>query len=94
MQWTVGLSEKPMLKGVAKEDFMMEKERKKEYGRRTKERSEINWKEKSLHGEFPKSVVDFADCVLWQWLRSGYVKKNTEAIIVAAQDQTLRTNWI
>ena len=49
---------------------------------------------KSLHGKFPKSIADFADSVLWQQLRSGYVKKNTEAVIKAAQDQALRTNWI
>ena len=49
---------------------------------------------KSLHGKFPKSIADFADSVLWQQLRSGYVKKNTEAVIKAAQDQPLRTNWI
>ena len=59
-----------------------------------KKRNETNWKEKSLNGKFPKSIVDFADSVSWQWLRSGYVKKNAEAIITAAQDQTLRTNWI
>ena len=28
-------------------------------------------KKKSLHGKFPKSIVDFADSVLWQCLRSG-----------------------
>ena len=82
-------SEEPMLKEVVKENFMIEKEGKKEYDRRTKERNETNWKEKSLHGKFPKAIVDF---VSWQWLRSGYVKKNTEAIITAAQVQTLRTN--
>ena len=31
---------------------------------------------------------------MWQWSRSRYVKKNTEAIIIAAQDEALRTNWI
>ena len=44
------------------------------YDRRTKERNEINWKEKRLHGKFPKWVVDFVDSVSSQWLRSGYVK--------------------
>ena len=58
-----------MLKEAVKEDFIMEKEGKKEYGIRTKKRNETNWKEKSLHGKFPKSIADFADSVLWQWLR-------------------------
>ena len=43
---------------------------------------------------FTEICIDFVGSVSWQWLRSGYVKKNTEAIITAAQDQALRTNWI
>ena len=82
------------MKEVVKEDFIMDKEGKKEYDRRTKERHETNWKEKSLHRKLPKSIVDIADSVSWQWLRSGYVKKNLEAIITVAQDDALRMNWI
>ena len=78
-----------MLKAVGKEDFMVEKERRKEYARRNKERNKTNQKEKSLHGNFPKSVVHFADSVLQQLLRSGYIKKNTKAIITATQNQAL-----
>ena len=44
----------------------MEKEGKKEYDRRTKKGNQTNWKERSLHGKFPKSIVDFADSVVWQ----------------------------
>ena len=78
-----------MLKEVVNGDFMVEKEGKKEYVRRTKERNETNCKEKSLRGKFPKFIEELVDSVSWQWLRSGYVKKKTEAIITAAQDQTL-----
>ena len=75
MQWTMGLFGKVrgMLKEVVKEDFMVEKEGRKEYARRNKERNETNCKEKILHGKFPKSVVDFTDSVWWQWLSSGYI---------------------
>ena len=34
------------------------------------------------------------DSESWAWLRKGYLKKETEGLIVAAQDQALRTNWI
>ena len=30
----------------------------------------------------------------WNWLKNGYLKKETEGTILAAQDQALRTNWI
>ena len=78
-----------MLTEVGKEDVMVQNERKKEYDRRMKERNETNWKEKSLNGKFPQSIADFANSVTWQWLRSGYIKNSTEAIITAAQNQAL-----
>ena len=59
-------SEEPILKEIVKKDFMKEKEGKKEYDRTTKERSETNWEERSLHGKFPKSTVNFTKSVLWQ----------------------------
>ena len=64
MQWVVGLFGKikrTYVEDVVKEDFIMENEGKEEYDRRTKKSNEINWKEKSLHGKFPKSIVGFAD---------------------------------
>ena len=30
----------------------------------------------------------------WGWIRKGYLKKETESLIFAAQEQVLRTNWI
>ena len=30
----------------------------------------------------------------WLWLRKGYLKKETEGLLLAAQDQALRTRWI
>ena len=100
MQWTVGLLENQkkvgvkegMLKEVGKEDFMVEKEGEKEFNTRNKERNEPTGRKKAYMGKSLKSIVDFADSVLWPWLRSGYVKKNTEAIIMAAQNQTWMSN--
>ena len=45
-----------MLKEVVMEDFIMEKEGKKEYDKSTKETNETDWKEKSLHGKFPNQL--------------------------------------
>ena len=36
------------------------------------------WKEGK---KFPKSVVDFADSISWQWLRSGYVKRTQKQLL-------------
>ena len=40
-------SKESLLKEVVKDEFIMEKEEKKEYDRRTKKRNQTNWKEKS-----------------------------------------------
>ena len=29
----------------------------------------------------------------WQWAKRGSLKRETESLIIAAQDQTLRTNY-
>ena len=35
------------------------------------------------------------DCeITWNWLKNGYLKKETEGFIMAAQDQAIRTNAI
>ena len=37
-------------------------------------------------------VTDEKDC--WLWLKRAYKKKETERLILAAQDQAIRMNWI
>ena len=65
-------------------------ERKK---RNTEKRKE-EWKEKVLHGKFVRDTEEVRDVETWAWMRKGYLKKETEGMIIAAQDQALRTNWI
>ena len=53
------------------------------------------WKEKSLHGQYFKSIDGKIDKKAnWIWLKYGTLKKETEGMIFAAQEQALRTNWI
>ena len=47
--WIIWKNQK---KEVVKDDFMMEKEGKKEYDRRTKERNETTWKKKAYMESF------------------------------------------
>ncbi|KAK9408275.1 hypothetical protein NXF25_007049 [Crotalus adamanteus] len=51
------------------------------------------WEDKALHGQYVKKIAGKADNnKTWQWLRAGKLKKETEGLILAAQDQTLKTN--
>ena len=53
---------------------------------------ETAYKEKSLHGQFRKGTHDIRGAKSWDWLKKGYLKKETESTITAAQDQALCTN--
>ena len=47
-----------------------------------------------MHGEFIQLTTDVAGEESWRWLRNGYLKKEAEGLILAAQEQALRTNSI
>ena len=49
---------------------------------------------KPLHGQFFRSTEKVRDYKSWLWLKNGKLKKETEGLIIAAQDQALRTNSI
>ena len=47
-----------------------------------------------LHGEFVRQTAKVMGEDTWRWLRNGFLKKETEGLILAAQEQALRTNAI
>ena len=53
------------------------------------------WQNKALHGQYLNDTDGKTDCeITWNWLKNGYLKKETEGFIMAAQDQAIRTNAI
>ena len=52
------------------------------------------WKEKQLHGKFIRITEKVRSQETWEWIRKGYLKKETEGLIFPAQEQALRTDWI
>ena len=49
---------------------------------------------KNLHGQFFNQTEDVAGEEKWLWLRDGSMKRETESLIMAAQEQGIRTNAI
>ena len=49
------------------------------------------YESKALHGQFQKATEKVKGNKSGDWLKKGYLKKETESTIIAVQDQTLCT---
>ena len=53
------------------------------------------WNEKRMHGKFVREMPEKVDKKkTWQWLSRGELKISTEAVLCAAQEQAIRTNYV
>ena len=60
------------------------------FKKRLKKEKRRQWLEKPLHGRFLKASTERTS----QWLNREHLKKETEAMVCAAQEQALRVNSI
>ena len=51
------------------------------------------WEEKQIYGRF-KRLINISDEKTWIWLRKGNLKGETESLLIAAQNNAIRTNHI
>ena len=61
--------------------------------RSKKEKRSEDWEEKVLHGQYLRQTKEVID-QCWAWLQNGDLKRETESPIVAAQNQSIRTNLV
>ena len=52
------------------------------------------WKGKQLYGRFKRLINNISHQKNWTWLRKGNLKRETEFLRIAAQDNAIRTNHI
>ena len=62
--------------------------------RSKKEKRLRDWEEKVLHGQYLRQTKEVRSNQCWAWLQNGDLKRETESLIVAAQNQSLRTNLV
>ena len=53
-----------------------------------------NWEEKVLHGQHLRQTKEVRSDQCWAWQQNGDFKRETESLIVAAQNQSIRTNLV
>ena len=64
------------------------------YKERTSKSRVEGWQNKPMHDQFLRQTKGLSSNDAWQWLQRGELKKETEGMIMAAQDQALRTRYI
>ena len=62
--------------------------------RSKKEKRLEDWEEKVLHGQYLRQTKEIRSDQCWAWLQNGDLKRETESLIVAAQNQSIRTNLV
>ena len=60
--------------------------------RSKKEKRLEDWDEKVLHGHYLRQTKEVRSDQCWAWLQDGDFKREAESLIVAAQNQSIRTN--
>ncbi|XP_053156184.1 uncharacterized protein LOC128346682 [Hemicordylus capensis] len=89
------ISEEDALKMVNNEKLLNTNETKQAYKKEQVKNRAEKWKNKPLHGQYLHNISGKSDITkTWQWLTNGNLKKETEGLILAAQEQALRTNAI
>ena len=62
--------------------------------RSKKEKRLQDWDEKVLHGQYLKQTKEVRSDQCWVWLQNGDLKRETESLTVAVQNQSIRTNLV
>ena len=52
------------------------------------------WEEKQFYGFFKRLINNISHDKSWTWLKKGNFKRETESLLMAAQNNALRTNYI
>ena len=52
------------------------------------------WEWEQLYGRFKRLINNISHEKTWTWLRKGNFKRETESLLIAAQDNAVRTNHI
>ena len=67
----------------------------REFEKQKEQELKQNLNEKKMHGQFVREMPEKVDKNrTWQWLSRSDLKIGTEALLCAAQEQAIRTNYV
>ena len=64
------------------------------YKERVSSQRKEEWENKQMHGQYQRQTREVASEGSWEWLTRGELKKETEGMLMAAQEQALRTRYV
>jgi hypothetical protein len=93
----VANSEEMLIRGVCASGTIRTDEtvEKAEFKRSRAQKLKQKWRGKAMYGQFVREMSEKVDQdKTWQWLAKGDLKVGTEALLCAAQEQAIRTNYV
>ena len=90
-------SERNLIKGVAAAETINTKDTitSGEFKKQKAQELKQNWSEKYVHRQFVREMPEKIDKdKTWQWLSKSDLKIGKEALLCAAQEQAIRTNYV
>ena len=90
-------SEEMLIRGVCASGTIRTDEtvEKAEFKRSRAQKLKQKWRGKAMYGQFVREMSEKVDQdKTWQWLAKGDLKVGTEALLCAAQEQAIRTNYV
>ena len=97
LRFYVANSEEKLSRGVSTAETINTKETitSVEFKKQREKELKKKWIEKRMHGQFIRETTEKVDKEkMWQLLSRGDLKVGTEALLCAAQEQAIRTNYI
>ena len=93
----VANSEENLVRGVSVAEAINTKETVSsvEFNKQKAKELKEKWSKKRMHGQFIRETTEKVNKEeTWQWLSRGDLKVGTEALLCAAQEQAIRTNYM
>ena len=79
-----------MIEGVISDD-----ENSKDFQTQLLQQLKENYAQKRMRSAFMRGTEEVRDNNnSWLWMKKGYLKKEIEGLIMAAQDQSFQTRWV